>query len=285
MCAVENTQKFNIFFQNVRGLKTKSISLEQGLMKNVCNADILCLNETWFDEDICNSSFTKEDFEVYRIDRKFHEVDVNRGGGVLIAIKQHIRTSCLDLSSIAKINPKIDIVGCKIHLNNTKCLYLVTVYIPSNVLTNDFDEFVNAFITYHANTPNNENFVLLGDFNAPGFLDGSKSGRSKSLEKLITVIGMPQTNQVHNVNDNMLDFVFTKLQCNVLPWQSLVRMDKHHPPLLLEISTQLNQVCVALDGDRSDKENDRVDCSDANYFDLDRLTALAVFYFDEMEDE
>jgi hypothetical protein len=72
------------FYQNIRGLRTKSIEI----FNNVCSYDfkIICLTKTWLNESHCSQIFFPEVYAVYRSDRDCHTK--SRGGGALIAISE-----------------------------------------------------------------------------------------------------------------------------------------------------------------------------------------------------
>jgi hypothetical protein len=74
----------DIFYQNVRGLGTKSTEI----FNNVCSYDfkIICITETWLNESHCSQKCFPGLYAVYRSDRDCHTK--SRGGGALISISE-----------------------------------------------------------------------------------------------------------------------------------------------------------------------------------------------------
>lgn len=84
----ENSLNCNLklFYQNVRGLKTKLVSLSCSFPMFYFY-DIIILTETWLSPDISASEFGFTGFQIIRLDRNHNNSTSLRGGGVLIAIK------------------------------------------------------------------------------------------------------------------------------------------------------------------------------------------------------
>lgn len=79
---------FNIYYQNVRGLRTKT----NNLFHNVClnSYDIIVFTETWLVDDIYDSELFDGRYLVWRRDRDYSRTAQKRGGGVLIAVKREL---------------------------------------------------------------------------------------------------------------------------------------------------------------------------------------------------
>jgi exonuclease III len=71
-----------IFYQNVRGLRTKQTELYD----NVCasNFDVICLSETWLNDLCYDHNLFPSKYSVYRSDDSY--IYKARSGGVLTAI-------------------------------------------------------------------------------------------------------------------------------------------------------------------------------------------------------
>ncbi|CAK1544542.1 unnamed protein product [Leptosia nina] len=76
----------NIYYQNVRGLRTKSHSFLSNVVQS--NYDIICLSETWLTPDFSDYEYFHVGYNVYRQDRG---AGGERGGGVLIAVRRDLR--------------------------------------------------------------------------------------------------------------------------------------------------------------------------------------------------
>ncbi|KAL4713367.1 hypothetical protein ACJJTC_016835 [Scirpophaga incertulas] len=74
----------NIYYQNVRGLRTKVTDF----YRSVClhNYEIVCLTETWLLDTIKNSELFDDRYVVFRRDRDYKKTGESKGGGVLIAV-------------------------------------------------------------------------------------------------------------------------------------------------------------------------------------------------------
>lgn len=79
---------FYIYYQNVRGLNTKT----QVILNSTytCHYDAIALTETWLDDRTNNAEIISNNFNVFRSDRNFIATDTKRGGGVLIALNKKI---------------------------------------------------------------------------------------------------------------------------------------------------------------------------------------------------
>jgi hypothetical protein len=74
-----------IYYQNVRGLRTKQLEFYD----NVCasNFDIICLSETWPNKIIYDHNLFPNRYTVYRSDQPYTVyINKDRGGSVLTAI-------------------------------------------------------------------------------------------------------------------------------------------------------------------------------------------------------
>jgi hypothetical protein len=77
---------FDVYYQNVRGLRTKQLELYE----NVCSTDynIICLTdcETWLNDLCYDHNLFSDCYTVFRSDRA--SVNKTRGGGVLMPYPQ-----------------------------------------------------------------------------------------------------------------------------------------------------------------------------------------------------
>lgn len=78
----------NIYYQNVRGLRSKTNSL----YRNVCmnSYDVIIFTETWLVDSISNSELFDGRYLVWRRDRDYCRTAQTRGGGVLIAVRNDL---------------------------------------------------------------------------------------------------------------------------------------------------------------------------------------------------
>ena len=109
--------------------------------------DVVLLQETLLAN---NKSFKINDFNIIRADRN------SQGGGVAIAIKN---IWCYKKIIINSNSDEIEVIGCKIKINENKSLDVVSVYINHNININmtNMDNILNK-----VQTP----YIIGGDFNA-----------------------------------------------------------------------------------------------------------------------
>jgi hypothetical protein len=79
---------FDIYYQNIRDLRTKQLELYE----NVCSMDynIICLTETWLNDLCYDHNLFPDCCTVFRFDRA--SVNKTHGGGVLIALSSTVRS-------------------------------------------------------------------------------------------------------------------------------------------------------------------------------------------------
>lgn len=227
----------NIFYQNVRGLRTKTIEIYNAISSS--EYDVIALTETWLDSDILDSEIVNSDYNLYRCDRNFSERGVTRGGGVLIAIKNDFNCTLLDLSYFKQCAPSIDILGLKIVLN-IGCIYLYNLYIPPGLPVEQYEMFFEVFGSLHHFINNEYQTIITGDFNLSeykAFVDSNNnsiipSRRIQALLNFMDFTELKQHNEIQNSSSRILDLVLSNLELSVnASLEPLVNVDTHHPPL------------------------------------------------------
>ncbi|KAL4088880.1 hypothetical protein QTP88_023964 [Uroleucon formosanum] len=78
-----------IYYQNVRGLRTKLLNLHTNFILSFYDAYVL--TETWLSNDIANAELGFDDYLIFRCDRNALTSNCQRGGGVLIAVNKKLR--------------------------------------------------------------------------------------------------------------------------------------------------------------------------------------------------
>lgn len=78
----------NIYYQNTRGLRTKSEEFMINILQS--EPEIICLTETWLNDSLVNSEYFPETYNVHRRDRNYVKTGQKYGGGVLIAVTSSI---------------------------------------------------------------------------------------------------------------------------------------------------------------------------------------------------
>jgi hypothetical protein len=80
---VLNPSDFDIFYQNVMGLRTKRSEFTDNVY--VSNRKIFCLTETWLKDTIFSHNHFPVSYSEFHADRDYLNSHATRGGGVLIA--------------------------------------------------------------------------------------------------------------------------------------------------------------------------------------------------------
>jgi hypothetical protein len=121
-----NITSLSIYYQNVRGLRSKVLRFYNSICSS--NIDIIGLTETWLSGDICTCELFPGSYSVLRSDRNFSACGVSKGGGVLLAVKSHLNCSPLNLNTIISTVPSIDMIGAKIVVNAHSYMSLLSIF-------------------------------------------------------------------------------------------------------------------------------------------------------------
>ena len=132
---------------NTRSLINKLDSFQSFAYSNSLN--IICLTETWLNEQIFNNEILQSNFTIHRRDRK------HRGGGVLIATSEHITTKLIHT------HPTIELIH--IELNIKPATHIICIYIPPSCT----DEYHQDVIRYLNTLSLTTDTFIVGDFNTP----------------------------------------------------------------------------------------------------------------------
>lgn len=152
----------NVYYQNVRGLRTKVVDLYNNV---VCsNFDMVVLTETWLNSGIQDAELFDNRYIVYRRDREnsgFHSK--KNGGGVLIAVTKNLsskRLQCFE-SNCEDLWISVEVADDD---GKPQKMYICAVYLPPPLQKHILSEFFNnANSVIDKNCINNVAF--LGDFN------------------------------------------------------------------------------------------------------------------------
>lgn len=215
----------NMYYQNVRGLRTKTHTFANNILSN--DYDVISLTETWLNENFYNKELFPNTYKCFRKDRN----DGRRGGGVLVAV--HQKWSCVDLTDY---NSPHEYVFLK--LSNANFTFLLCcLYIPPNFPV----EAYTAIYDLLESTSDllNKNTLILGDFNLPEFND-CEINKIISNKKLVEMkiftnfYNLINVNTIKNINLKILDLVWTNMDVDVTKDSvPLVVEDKYHPALNL----------------------------------------------------
>lgn len=240
---------FSLFYQNVRGLRTKS----KQFFGNSSSVDyhIIVLTEIWLNHSHFSNEYLNKSYVVYRKDRCDTGSTLSLRGGVIIAVKSNLTSSDMKIPGA----DDIEYVCTKITLTQNSKLIVYAAYIPES------DGLIyakhSAAISKIPKSPNDIiiNFVL-GDFNIPNsnwLVDDDnenllipitvKPQNAADFIESVLTNGLHQINSIRNEDQRLLHLVFTNDYTNVelSSPPPLSKVDKqYHPPLLLSFELHMH---------------------------------------------
>ena len=114
--------------------------------------DVVCIVESWLDEEIGSNEILLPNFVSVRLDRN------RRGSGVLLWIRDNVAFKVLELGP-----HDLELIFISISLPKQKNMCLGVLYHPPSSSTALFDTLLD--IIYNVNPFTFSQFVLIGDFN------------------------------------------------------------------------------------------------------------------------
>ena len=243
MNSPEAQSALSIYYQNVRGLNTKATDLL--ISSTWMKYDIFALTETWLNSGVTDGEIVDlNNFSVFRADRNFEETSKSRGGGVLIAARNNLQVSRVNIRSLVEdfgrlINIDVVIVKCRDATGTF--LYIVLVYIPPKISIDEYLLLLESLMSLDCLS--NSKMIILGDFNVPEFWQCSRSNSvcNKKVVPLLNLLNyfeLTQYNEILNSKGLILDLV---MSCQILevsvPEITVTKVDHYHPPLEINCST------------------------------------------------
>jgi hypothetical protein len=226
--------QLDIYYQNVRGLRTKTGIFYESILAE--NYDIIALSETWLNDSIHSSELFDDRYVVYRRDRDVVGTGMGRGGGVLLAVDRRLRARQLYADQL--IARELDALWVEVTSPVSNVTIVVNVvYFPPNSRMQLYDNYC-SFIE-NSNNFIFKNLLLVGDFNLPevcgvGYNFSLGSGSCKLVSQLLSLFNLSSFNNIFNTNNTTLDLVFSNMFLSVEGLsEGLVPVDSHHPPLLI----------------------------------------------------
>lgn len=237
-----------LYYQNVRGLKTKIDELFVSVCE--CNFDIIFMTETGLDENINSLQLFGPDYNVFRCDRSPQNSTKTTFGGVLIAVTSNYRSI-----TIRPANGKHLEQVCVVIEAHGKKIFLCNIYIAPDCSRNtDVYDAHLASVRELCDTASDDDIIVVyGDYNQPHIawdqrhdglllLDSSlTTAATAALVDGIDSLCLRQCNLVENYRNRILDLVFcfpeTKIIINEAT-MPLLSIDSHHPPLVMSIPTE-----------------------------------------------
>lgn len=233
--------KLTVYYQNVRGLRTKTHTFYKNL--TMSNYDIIILSETWLNNSVMSSELFENRYKVYRRDREtsgFH--NKKEGGGALIAVSTKLNSTRITTweSNCEDLWVAVDVCLSGI----VQRLVFCALNLPSPVSLPMLKHFID-----NCNSIMEKQCIrtcIVGDFNL-GSIDwaefdsmGSCSHTSTSTQILIdfcNIHNLKQVNNIINKSGKILDLVLVdSLVCRLSKsLDPLSVVDGFHPPLEFQL--------------------------------------------------
>jgi len=237
-----------IYYQNVRGLKSKTNVFRTELMSN--SYDVILLCETWLNDDVFTSELFDDRYIVYRNDRDNVAMSKNDGGGCLIAIRKELISR-----RVPEFALNNDVWVSVEQLNGGKAYFNVK-YIELKTKPEAYRKHFEKIVDNVMSSGVNDSFILTGDYNLGNSITwcyDSTSGEfyasdvmspiANELLDTLSLCNLNQLNVTRNGIGRTLDLFLTTIQPNrvgiVRSSRPLVSEDAHHPAL--QVSADLSQ--------------------------------------------
>lgn len=249
---MDDVNKVICYYQNVRGLRTKTSIFRRNLL--LSNYSVIALTETWLVDGFSDSELFDDRYLVWRRDRRYDLTGQSYGGGVLLAVCKDLDVSPRpDWSSTAEDLWVTLLIGkhklhvCVIYLCNQNRGFSFSQQLL-NFLDNLRDIMTeNPF----------DSFLVLGDFNMSSinwcqkgisninYLEPSNvSGLNEcNFIDELNLVDLHQFNHVVNQQGRLLDLVLSNVDSSVynIP-DSLVPIDPYHNALCITVNIYCEKV-------------------------------------------
>ena len=212
----------NVYYQNVRGLRTKTDTLYAAVLTE--EYDIIACTETWLYDGIMDSELFDSRYEVIRKDRESNML----GGGVLLAIKRDVPYEIIDCKCY------LELVLVKVKLKKF-VIYLSVVYFKPNSLLEQYESYFNIFDDIMLE---DSNLLIMGHFNLSHLCLNGSSSTDILMSEFLSINNLQQVNGVANSMGRFLDLVVSNLEIALMGDSDcpLVPEDAYHPALNMLVS-------------------------------------------------
>lgn len=240
--------KLRIYYQNVRGLRTKTGDFMRSVL--IADYDVIILTETWLREHIFDGELFDVRYVVYRIDRDSIITNKTLGGGCLIAVKRNIHSRRISEFEIGSE----DIWVVVDHVDGRKSFFNVK-YIECKSSLTMYEAHLRKINEIVNEKEPNSNFLLCGDYNLNSSITWVRRNDVESVcdatnlegdiahavVDMQSLTGLEQFNCVKNLNDRSLDLVLSNIDPGCIRLNRakspLVYEDGHHPALSIVLDT------------------------------------------------
>lgn len=241
--------KLSIYYQNVRGLRTKTNIFYINF--STYSYDIVLVTETWLCDSVLDYELCCGSHDVFRRDRG----SLGAGGGVMALCAAR-------LGARARPEPEWQVPGLECvwltvpasALASRNNLHIAVVYIPPNrdipIRVEQLIRISNQVISENPT----DHILVAGDFNLPclkwvnsepiclkqGSVDIQNA--ASNLVQQMSYHSLTQYNYTNNSLNRTLDLVFSNFSLEITNTElPLVKEDRHHPSLLINASDLMSQ--------------------------------------------
>lgn len=237
--------KVKIYYQNIRGMRGKVNDIRSKILTS--DYDIVTLTETWLNDSFHSTEFFSDTYFVERCDRQIPGVE--RGGGVLIALKNYISYS--RIYDWERVVP-FDNIWISIKCENTHDpLFINVVYIPPSSRYDQYDKYFDNLNEIICNAGPNAKFLILGDFNMGASITWQTTNQeclvlsyegniSTELMNTLSLNDLKQFNYLRNKLQRILDYALSnidELELYDSSTSALSIIDPHHIPFCVSLSS------------------------------------------------
>jgi hypothetical protein len=228
-------------------LNTKTIDFQCNVSVN--QYDIICITETWLQDNVSDNELFDDRYNVYRRARNLEgPFSKKTGGGVMIAVtKKLVSYRMYELESTQLEDLWIVIENKTNNIISKICL--CCLYFPPPVKLSNLETFIDKAST---NISEFADALILGDFNLSS-VDWSMSSSDTSmvpvnnlcninqvLVEFMAFNDLKQYNTVENMNNRILDLVFSTSELYIEQSRDpLSNIDGYHPPLEISFNCEL----------------------------------------------
>lgn len=237
----------NIYFQNVRGLRTKTHTCYLNILAG--NYDIIIFVESWLCDGILSSELCDDRYDTFRFDRDLLATNKSTGGGVMICTRRELAAVQRDDLSCSPTELLwVTIPAAALQLKYD--LHIIGSYIPGDrTQVSNLSTYANLVTNFISNNPL-DNYLMAGDFNLP-FIEWEYSGPiyntggtsveiqslAKDLINQLTLSGFLQHNMILNSHNKILDLILSNFNIELTRCSSpLIKEDLYHPSLFIDAS-------------------------------------------------
>lgn len=239
---------FNVYYQNVRGLRTKTVQFKRNIQQN--NYDVVVLTETWLLDGILSEELFSDVYCVWRRDREYEQLGQARGGGVLIAVRRELTTQARPHWHSTAEDLWVTITFKTRRNEPPLNLHLGTVYMCAQNQGLSFSSQLSSFCekVLRISTDNpDDKILIMGDFNMSDISWSSSpdctfmtpsynknNGDHAELIDLLHLTNLNQYNYVFNQENRILDLILCNNDVSIFRClDPMTREDTiYHPTLV-----------------------------------------------------